>query len=287
MNSLIEQMLERYTINSKESLNNALKEVIQEIILCGLSRTNFFTKAAFYGGTALRIFYNLDRFSEDMDFSLLEKEETFHFQDYFNAIQNELDSFDLKTAIVQKEKTIDSVVQSAFIKEDTKVHILNIDIARKYIQNFGANEQFKIKLEIDTDPPPLADYNNKVSLVPIPYRVRLYDMPSMFAGKLHALLCRKWKHRVKGRDFYDYLWYLSKNTPVNLEHLQKRMEQTNHWKPEDKLTLTVLKELLKKRFEEVDFDQAKHDITPFIQDPRTLELWDPHLFIDVTEKLKE
>ncbi len=284
MNTIVEQMLQKYTIDSKESLNNALKEIIQEIVLCGLSRTAFFSKAAFYGGTALRIFYGLDRFSEDIDFSLLEKDNCFNLQEYFSAIQNELESFGLKTTISQKEKTLESAVQSAFIKGDTKIHILNIEIAKKYIQNFGPKEQFQIKFEVDTDPPASASFEYKTSLRPIPFQVRLYDEPSLFAGKLHALLCRKWKQRVKGRDFYDYLWYLSRNTSVNIEHLQKRMEQTGHWNPTKKLTLSKLKELLIEKFNTTDFLQAKTDVKPFIRDSRSLELWAPNFFIEATEK---
>lgn len=284
MNSVIENMLEKYTIESKESLSNALKEVIQEIALCGLSRTNFFSKAAFYGGTALRIFYKLDRFSEDMDFSLLEKDESFELQDYFSAIQNELESFGLQVFISQKEKKIESAVQSAFIKGDTRVHILNINLAKKFVNNFGAHEQFKIKFEIDTNPPIGARYEHKISLLPIPYRVQMYDEASLFAGKLHAILCRSWKHRVKGRDFYDYLWYLSRGLIPNLLHLQKRMEQTGHWNPTETLTISRLKDLLFAKFEQVDFVQAKEDVKPFIRDSRNLELWDSSFFIAATEQ---
>lgn len=119
MNNVISQMLSKYEIKNTHDEVNALKEVIQEIVLSGLARGNFFEDAAFYGGTALRIFYNLDRFSEDLDFALLNKNINFDLSEYFNYIEKELNAYGLNLEIKTKEKSAHSNITSAFLKGDT------------------------------------------------------------------------------------------------------------------------------------------------------------------------
>ncbi|MDD2981627.1 MAG: nucleotidyl transferase AbiEii/AbiGii toxin family protein [Hespellia sp.] len=154
------------------------------------------------------------------------------------------------------------------------------------IYGLNPNALVKIKFEIDTNPPEGAGYQYMSAINPANYRARLYDMPSLFAGKVHAVLCRDYKHRVKGRDFFDYIWYLKKGCAVNVPYLQKRMEQSGKWNPEEELILSKLKELLKQRFATVDFTSAKEDVSPFLlaAEKDGLELWDADFFSDITER---
>ena len=283
MQTVLEQMLGKYKTNTTEEKKNALKEVVQEVALCGLSRAGFFKHAAFYGGTALRIFYGLDRFSEDLDFSLVMPNPDFQFNHYFSGVESELAALGLKFSIEEKQKTVDSAIKSAFLKGNTKEHILNI----YDIQNIGINpdEVIKIKFEVDTNPPAFAQFENKYRLLPSPYQVKLYDISSLFAGKIHAVICRSWKNRVKGRDLYDYVFYLSRQAKVNLPHLQARLEDSGAWKNSEMLTLKKLQEMLQERFEMINYEQAKQDVLPFIVDPNKLDLWNEEFFVDITKNL--
>ena len=287
MKSTIQNMLEQYQPANDDDYRNALKEIVQEIALSGLSRTNFFREAAFYGGTALRIFHGLARFSEDMDFSLLAPDAQFTLTDYFRAIEQELSAYGLRMTISQKNKLHPTAIQSAFIKGGTLIQIISIEQREDlHISGISPQEQVKIKIEIDTNPPVGADYEFHYALRPRPFAVRLYDRPSLFAGKIHAVLCRNWQHRVKGRDLYDYVWYLSDQTPVNLFHLQKRLEQSGQWQEEEALTLDSVKELLMRRFEVIDFRAAREDVLPFIKDSSELELWGKDFFQTITQELQ-
>lgn len=283
MTTPVRQMIEKYGCKNTGEYKNALKEVIQEVALCGLSRGGFFKKAAFYGGTALRIFYGLDRFSEDMDFSLLSPDRNFQIDTYFSYLKEELLANGFELSVERKEKASESDVQSAFIKGGTLTHLLKIMPVSEKILGVADTELIKIKFEIDTNPPDKATFETKYALLPIPYAVQLYDEGSLFAGKIHAVLCRSWKTRVKGRDFYDYLWYLARGTKVNLLHLQKRLEQSGKWNHDDKLTVSDLKTLLFERFGAVNFESAKQDVLPFIQDISKLALWGKDFFRAVTD----
>lgn len=282
MQTVLQQMLSRYLTNTTEEKKNALKEILQEIVLCGLSRAGFFKKAAFYGGTALRIFYGLDRFSEDLDFSLIEPDNQFELKSYFSGVKAELSSLGLEFSIEEKEKTQASAIKSAFLKGNTKEHILRIygsDL------NINSNEVIKIKFEIDTNPPPFATFENRYRLLPSPYQVKLYDAGSLFAGKLHAVICRSWKNRVKGRDLYDYVFYLAKNTSINFTHLKARLEESGAINPKADFGLNELRELLLERFASIDFEQAKKDVLPFIPDKSKIEIWSKEFFTDITTNL--
>ena len=283
MQTVLEQMLSKYKTDNVEEKKNALKEIVQEVALCGLSRAGFFKNVAFYGGTALRIFYGLDRFSEDLDFSLIEPNENFELQKYFSSLEKELSSLGMHFSVEEKVKTHDSAIKSAFLKGNTKEHILSIygtDL------DINSNEVIKIKFEIDTNPPPLATFENKYRLLPSPYQVKLYDMPSLFAGKLHAVICRSWGNRIKGRDLYDYVFYLANNAAVNLPHLRSRLEDTGVLTEKDTFELNELQTMLKDRFATIDFELAKQDVLPFVADKSKLELWSKEFFIDITQNLK-
>lgn len=286
MDTIIEQMLKAYKTETLYDKKNAMKEAMQEIVLCGLSRGGFFKEAAFYGGTALRIFHGLDRFSEDLDFSLISSNENFDLKEYFPVLEKEVKAYGLNVTISEKKKTKDSQILSAFLKGNTKEHMLVFYPDDVKGVNVAANELVKIKFEVDINPPAEATYEHKYRLLPVPYEVRLYDIPSLFAGKIHAVLCRNWQQRVKGRDLYDYIFYLTRKAEVNQKHLRERLLQTGHIKENYACSLDDIKQMLYKRFDAIDYKQAKEDAEAFIRDISVLDIWSADFFKQITEGLK-
>lgn len=285
MNTAIEQMLKQYHIENLYDQKNAMKEIMQEIVLCGLSRAGFFQKAAFYGGTALRIFYGLDRFSEDLDFSLKVPDEEFDLTTYFPVLEKEVRAFGLNMDVMEKEKAKESNIRSAFLKGNTREHLLLFYAGDMAAGGVAANEVIKIKFEVDVNPPEYATYEHKYRMLPAPYEVNMYDMPSLFAGKIHAVICRGWKSRIKGRDLYDFIFYLSRGVSVNRMHLRQRLIQSGYITEDNDCSLEEIKDMLKKKFDNIDYSQAKRDVEPFIYDPSVLDVWCKEFFYQITEAL--
>ncbi|HIS36388.1 TPA: nucleotidyl transferase AbiEii/AbiGii toxin family protein [Candidatus Scatousia excrementigallinarum] len=285
MQTIVSQMLERCRADSLGEERNALKEVVQEVALCGLSRAGFFKSTAFYGGTALRIFYGLDRFSEDLDFSLIAPDPSFDLKAYFPILESEIRATGLNFTVEEKVKSAESNIRSAFLKGNTKEHILSF-FQGQDSSALHPGEIIRIKFEVDIDPPAHAAFESKYRLLPSPYEVRLYDLPSLFAGKIHAVLCRAWKNRVKGRDLYDYVFYLAKGAAVNLKHLKERLVDSGFIGEDFQLDQGSLIGLLNERFASIDYEQAKQDVLPFIKDKSKLNLWSAAFFTDISKGLR-
>lgn len=286
MNEAMRAMLARYDCRSTSDYENALKEIIQEISLLGLWRSKFFEKAAFYGGSALRILYGLDRFSEDLDFSLLRKNLKFSLLPYFKAIEDELRSFGLAVSIDQKKKTIGSPIDSAFIKVGTLQSLMLIDVPGPMAKGIHPGKMIKIRIEVDIDPPGDFEMEARYLFLPVPFSINAYTLPDLFAGKMHAILCRAWKNRVKGRDWYDLVWYVGRAIPVHLKHLGNRMIQTGHLEKTESLTEDSLKSMLLEKIVQVNFAGAVRDVENLLRDPSSLKLWSKDYFRVVCEKIK-
>lgn len=286
MNDAVKVMLDQYNCSSVDDYENALKEIIQEIALLGLWRSKFFERAAFYGGSALRILYGLDRFSEDLDFSLLKKDESFSFTDYCRAVEDELNSFGFSTVVEKKVKKIKTNIDPAFIKAGTLKNMITIDTPESLRKKIHSGKVIKIKLEIDTDPP--GDFYTEARYLfrPIPFSVNTFILPHLFAGKMHAILCRSWGKRVKGRDWYDLVWYVGRDISVGLKHLENRMKQTGHIDANESLTEEILKQTLRERIGSTDFNNAKKDVENLLKDPSSLELWSDDFFKVICTKIK-
>ncbi|MBI2522035.1 MAG: nucleotidyl transferase AbiEii/AbiGii toxin family protein [Bdellovibrio sp.] len=287
MHQAIKEMLSPYQCKTPEQYKNALKEIVQEIALLGLSRQDFFDKAAFYGGTALRIAHKLDRFSEDLDFTLLTPNPNFDLNSYLKGIEDEFVTYGLRLKAEKQIKNIETPVESAFLKANTLELLLSIEGINNASSGTHKNELLKIKLEIDTDPPnPSGETESTFLMLPIPFSFRILTLPSLFAGKLHAVLCRQYKSgRVKGRDFYDFLWYMKKGVKPDLLYLEAKMQQSGHLSQGERLDTTKLKELLNAKFETLNWGQAKRDVTPFINDTFALNLWSTDFFKQLAAKL--
>lgn len=286
MNPALRSMLERYKCVTLQDYENALKEIIQEIALLGLWRSKFFEHAAFYGGTALRILYGLDRFSEDLDFSLLEPQKSFKLSSYIAAVESELSSMGFSVDVEERTKTAATSIESAFIKAGTKEHLLKIEAPNRIAGYIPNNKILKVKFEVDVDPPAGFVTEAKTILQPIPFSINTFTPPDLFAGKLHAVLHRQWKLRVKGRDYYDFVWYISRGIPVRLSHLEQRLRQSGEWTEKRAMKPSNLRSLLEKRFAELDVKSAKSDIAPFVRDPAALDLWSTDFFLSLIPQMK-
>ncbi|MBX2969916.1 MAG: nucleotidyl transferase AbiEii/AbiGii toxin family protein [Cyclobacteriaceae bacterium] len=280
---MIKEWLAEYNPANKNEAHTALREIMQEVALAGLYRSGFFEKAAFYGGTALRIFYKLDRFSEDLDFSLLEPNPNFSLDRYMVAIHDEFESLGMEVSIKDKKKTKESQVESAFLKSETLWKEL---ILESMLPQTGLNQpvNITIKIEVDTLPPGGFETEEKLLLKPFSFYVKCFSLPFLFAGKMHALLFRKWKNNVKGRDWYDLEWYIKNKVSMSLAHFIERAKSSG-----DLLTRScseeTVRELLSEKIETIDFERMKADVIRFIPDSHRLDLWSPKYFHDLASHL--
>ena len=252
---------------------NAEQEVCQKIALAGLHRGGFFDHAAFYGGTCLRMFYDLPRFSEDMDFSLTQKRDDIHLENYFDAIREEFNLAGFDITITKKEKKAFGKVESAFLKENTEAYDIK----------FQTKKTVKVKIELDTDPPLLFNTEQKLLMQPYSFMVRCFTLPDLYAGKMHALVYRAWQRRVKGRDWFDFEWYVRNGVPLSFRHLQERIREFNGVivSPEEFM------DLLRKKIVETDIENVKHDVIPYIEpnQQRDLDIWSNEYFLMLADKI--
>jgi len=274
-NSVFDSMFSRYSPLTKAEKQNAIHEVMQEITLAGLYKSGFFNKAAFYGGTCLRIFYGLQRFSEDLDFSLLQADEKFALENYFEPIIAEFKALGKEVVINKKTKTKQTNVESAFLKDNTAIYDLQ----------FTTEKRIKIKIEVDTQPPPCFTTEYKLLLLPFSFMVRCYSLPDLYAGKMHAFLFRNWQNRVKGRDWYDFEWYVRNNIALSFSHLQKRAEQINSLN-EKVFTPEFFKKTLKERIEKTAIETVKNDVRPFLKTPQEMEIWSTGYFLQLADRIQ-
>lgn len=273
MTTVVEQMLARYPQDTDAT--HALREVMQEIALAGLQRGGFFEKAAFYGDTCLRIFYGLQRFSEDLNFSLLKPDPTFRLAPYFTALRQEFAALRIEVEITEKQKTAVSDIASAFLKKSASLYDIKVNGQRV----------LKIKFEVDTEPPQRFKTEPKLLLQPYSFNVNCFGLADLYAGKMHALLFRKWQNRVKGRDWFDFEWYVRQAAPLNLHHFAERARQSGHWQG------TVLSSaefllMLTARIETLDIESARRDVLPFVRDAGGLSIWSKDYFLQLAQRIQ-
>ncbi len=280
----MKEWIAEYNPQNEEETLAAMREIMQEIALAALSRTDFFKKAAFYGGTALRIFHGLDRYSEDLDFSLLQTDPSFSLTPYFSAITEEFEALGIRVSIREKDKRVKTPIESAFLKSETLWQELVLeDIVVQH--GISSNKSVKIKIEIDRVPPLGFETEEKLLVKPFSFYVNCFSLSSLFAGKLHALLFRKWKNRVKGRDWYDMEWYIRKGIPLNVPHFLVRAAETSNWQKETTNKEQILN-LLKDKINNVSFDAVKNDVRKFIRNDEQLKIWNANYFNDLVESMK-
>lgn len=281
---MIQDWIAEYKPKTADDYKQALREIMQQLALAGLSRGGFFSKAAFYGGTALRIFYGLDRFSEDLDFSLLKEDENFDLEYYLKFIEDEFLAQGMVVTIKTKHKSVVSAIESAFLKSETFWGELILETSVPGLgikQNIG----LKIKIEVDTKPPLGFETEEKLLLKPYSFYVKCFVLEDLFAGKMHALLFRKWGNNVKGRDWYDLEWYIRKGVNLNLQHFLSRAKNSSDWEKET-ISDTEFIMLLTEQIEILNVEIAKKDVERFIHNPKVLDIWSKQYFLDLIKLLK-
>ena len=271
-NEIYDNMLSAYGVTTEQERRNAIFEANQQVILAGLYNGGFFDVAAFYGGTCLRIFHGLQRFSEDMDFSLLAPDDKFDFTKYFQPIIDEFAIVGREVEIKKKDKKSFGKVESAFLKDNTDVYDLS----------FQTDKSIKIKIEVDTQPPLNFGTEQKLLLQPHSFMTRCFTLPDLFAGKMHALVYRGWKNRVKGRDWYDFEWYVRHNVPLDFAHFAERVRQFNN----EEIRQEVFMAKLKDRLASADINQVKNDALPFVRNPNELDIWSNDYFVQLADMVK-
>lgn len=264
---------------------NCMRETMQSLALLGLWRAKFFEHAAFYGGTSLRILYGSDRFSEDLDFSLLKPSDNFNFSIYASALQNELKAFGFDVIFEVRHKTAQTAIESAFLKGNTYNQLIVIKAPDDILKGINRESVIKVKLEVDREPPQDFRTEMKYVFTPVQFAVRSFTLPSMFAGKIHALLFRKWKNRVKGRDWYDFAWFASKHPELNLTHLEARMRQSGDFTGKSPLSKDRLMELIYNAIDNVNIDLARQEVSPFIEG-RSLDIWSKDFFKAAAQRIE-
>ena len=281
---MIKEWLEEYKPKNQDEAEQALREIMQEIALAGLQRSGFFEKAAFYGGTALRIFHELDRYSEDLDFSLLEVNPDFSLEPYLQGIITEFKASGMQVSVKEKIKTNQTNIDSAFLKANTvwKELILEKVIPQESLDN---KPSVKIKLEVDTEPPLGFETEEKLLIKPFSFYVKCFTLPDLYAGKMHALLFRKWGQRVKGRDWYDMEWYIKKGVRLNLAHFLRRAQDSGDWN-DSTISKEQFMKLLEDRIESTSISRIREDIARFIRDDNVLDIWSVNYFKDLVKKIK-
>jgi predicted nucleotidyltransferase component of viral defense system len=273
--SVVDQMLQKYTLGTHEDASLALREVMQEIALAGLQRGGFFDKAAFYGGTCLRIFEGLPRFSEDLDFSLLQPDANFSFEPFFKTLRQEFASLGLEVELIEKNKSTQTNISSAFLKNTSTVYDLNV-LGRKTI---------KIKFEVDTNPPLRFATTERLLIQPYSFYVKCFALPDLFAGKVHALMYRQWGNRVKGRDWFDFEWYVRQGIPLNLVHFAERAFQSGDLASRTLESESFL-DMLQARIQGLNISSAKEDVERFLRDSESLKIWSTSYFLELSKLVK-
>ena len=286
MRSSIEEVINQYNPKTIEELKAVLREVLQSIVLIGLSRGGFFNKASFYGGTALRIFYGLNRYSEDLDFTLKEKDNSFNLEPYLKYVKEVALSYGLELEVTTKIKQVDTPIESAFAKLNTYQTFINLKIDENMSNRLHKDEVIKVKFEVDCNP--ALGFKSESRWIDLPEfaSISVLDESSLFAGKLHAILCRTYKNNVKGRDYYDFLFYISKRVSPNLEYLKNKLIDTGKINEDDDFNIEILKEMLLEKFNSIDFNQVKTDASKFLFKNEDLSFYSKELFIDMLNRLK-
>ena len=285
MDEAVRALMARYTCRTREDYLNALREILQNLALLGLWRAKFFDHAAFYRGTALRVIHGLDRYSEDLDFSLLHPTPGFSLEAYGEALEREIAGYGFGVTFERRGKSRSTGIESAFLKANTVRELIQVEASEDLLHGLHSGVLLKIKLEVDIDPPGGFSTETRYLLDPVPFPVRLYSLPDLFAGKLHAALCRRWVSRVKGRDWYDMVWFAARHPQVNVSHLEQRMRQSGDWAESTPLDFDTVIRALTKAVSSLDINQARTEVAPFVRDRGSLDAWSHDFFIHVISRI--
>lgn len=279
---MIQQRLLNYNCKTDVEEQQAIREITQEVVLAALGRGDFFKHALFQGGTCLRIFYGLNRFSEDMVFILREATPDFQLKDHIKHLTDELATYGYNIEITDRDKA-DATVKIAFLKDDSLGKVIDL----RHANQTGPMAKIRIKFEVDTNPPSGSGRELKYLDFPFVSSVAVQDRPSLFAGKIHALLCREY---IRGRDWYDFIWYTGNRTGINYDFLTSAINQIGPWQGQSITSDKVwLLNELERTIASMNLKQAAEDVRRFVrvEEQSSLDLWSKELFLGQLDKLEQ
>ena len=280
MIELIQRRLDSYKATGPVEDEQATREILQEVALYALWRAGFFEVAAFQGGTSLRILHGLPRFSEALDFILKEPDPDFDWNTYLEKMSGGLQEFGLQSEALDKSR-MDQRVKKALLKDNSVSNQLDLAFYRGH-----KDKKLTIKLEIDVTPPEGSGYDYSYLDFPLDFEVCHQDLSSNLSLKIHALLCRPW---LKGRDWYDFNWYVKQGVQPNFTHLQGALYQYGPWEGQ---TLTIDKDwlisTLLEKVATVNWAEAAEDVARFLNaaEQQSLRLWSERFFNKKVEDLR-
>ena len=207
-----------------------------------------------------------------MDFSLIKKDDTIHIENFFQPIVDEFKAIGMPVEIVKKDKKTFGRVESAFLKENTETY----DIT------FQTRKTLKVKIELDTNPPLHFSTEQKLLFEPYSFSVNCFVLPDLFAGKMHALVYRAWRRRIKGRDWYDFEWYVRHRVPLDFRHLRERIQEFNGCDISKEMFLRQLREKLGN----TDINLVKQDVLPYVDDAHELDIWSNDYFLHIADMVE-
>lgn len=285
MSSFLRQLLGRYSAARAEDYDRALREIMQQVILLGLWRSRFFEHAAFYGGTALRLVHGLDRFSEDLDFSLLEPGGSFDLGSYRTSTVRELAAHGIEADAGLEEKPGESSIKRMFLSSNARTTLAAADAPQSVISSLPRERLLMVRLEVDLLPAPGFSTAPGYLLIPLPFQARCYSLPDLHACKMHAVLCRRWRNRVKGRDWFDMVWFAANHPELRIAHLEQKMKQSGDLGPEETLTESVLRSKIDEAISKLDVNAARREVEPFVRDHTSLRVWSRDFFRAVAARI--
>ena len=287
---IVREMMSRYDLPNQGIASRALREILQELVLFSLYQARFFEGVVFYGGTALRIIHGLDRFSEDLDFTVREQVGEFSFRSFGETIIRGLENFGIEAVFENQEhRSAGQGIARSNIRTGPISDILSVGPSGSLegiSRLFPANQTVRIRLEVDTGPPGSFLEESVFLLYPIAFPVMTMSLSSMFAGKMHALLCRPWRGRVKGRDWFDFVWFLQKRVSLNLGYLEDKLRGSGNFESNDPLSLADVKKMYLARVETLDVEGAKRDVGPFLRDAVSISAWSRELFVSLADRIE-
>lgn len=266
-------------------LKNKTKLAIQDIVMYALSKTGFFHNAALHGEKARRIHYKIDGFSGHLEFSLIKPNSNFRIETILPAIQKELASCGLNISSEIKEKSGNPNIKSIVLKGSTKELFLQLFNDSDMSDKIPDPDMTDLRFELNITPPLYANICHEKYQSPAPFEISMYDKPSLFAEKINNTIVRAWKSRTRGCDLYDYDFYLANNVPANFRHLVARLLDSKYVEAKEDMTLDEVKTNLCNRFREINYEQTKIDLLPFITDPESLKIWSAEYFCGITQNL--
>ena len=281
MIELIQSQLDSYKAATPVAEEQAIREIMQEVALYCLWRANFFEVAAFQGRTSLRILHGLPRFSEDLDFILKVTDPNFAWQPYLDKLLQGFLEFGLRPEALDKSR-MDQHIKRVLLKDNSVANQLDLTFNRDHKE-----QKLMIKLEIDVNPPKDSGFDYSYLDFPLDFEVCHQDLSSNFSLKIHALLCRPY---LKGRDWYDFNWYVKQHILPNYAHLQAALNQHGPWQGQ---ALTVnqdwLENALVNKITEIDWKEATEDVTRFLNttEQHSLTLWNERFFKNKVEKIQK